>query len=85
VTASPRRQSCALCPAPPASPFGLCARCLSEAADEHAHLVPRAADPGGSPALVNVRDLCPRCGSWRHPVAACPTWADVAPETGRAA
>jgi hypothetical protein len=59
---------CALCPAPPASAFGLCDRCLSAAAAEHALITPES---GRRPDSVQVRDLCSRCGSSRHSRATC--------------
>ena len=74
--------SCRLCrKTPPATTFGLCVPCLAAAAAEHAKVslgpaVPDDADrpPGrgdGRPSSVHVRDLCGRCGSWRHLQAEC--------------
>jgi len=74
------------CPDPAASPLGLCWRHLAEAAAEHARLAgPRPADRDGDPrpCAVPVRELCRRCGSWRHRAAECPTLADA--EEGLAA
>lgn len=84
MTMPPDRRQC---PAPACSPAGLCRGCLSAAAAEYARLSgPRSVESGGSPASVSSRDLCTRCGSWRHSVAECPTWADIRkPERGRAA
>ena len=73
----PRRQipaSCALCPASPASPLGLCRDCLSAAATEHARLTPQAPEPDDRrPASVPFAQLCPRCGRPGHDVRRCDT------------
>jgi hypothetical protein len=64
--------SCALCPAPPTTPFGLCRECLAAAAAEYARLSQRPVAPDdGRLASVHVRDLCGRCGSWKHLRAEC--------------
>jgi hypothetical protein len=66
--------TCALCGALPASAFGLCRAHLAEAADELARLTPRTADPDDPrPSAVHARDLCGRCGSWKHRRAECPS------------
>lgn len=60
------------CPGAPATPLGLCAGHLREAAAELARLTPRAADPDDPrPSAVNVRDLCGRCGGWDHRRTEC--------------
>jgi hypothetical protein len=70
----PLPPSCALCPAPPASPLGLCRDCLSAAATEHARLTPQAPEPDDRrPASVPFAQLCPRCGRPGHDVRRCDT------------
>ena len=75
--------TCALCrKAPPATQFGLCLACLAAAVAEHARLTPRTGDPGdaagngvnrddGRLSSVPARDLCSRCGSWKHRRTEC--------------
>jgi hypothetical protein len=75
---APLLTACALCTASPASPLGLCRSHLEAAAAELGRLTPRPALLGGAPpSAVAFRDLCQRCGSWRHGEADCPTLADV--------
>ena len=69
----PDPPSCALCPARPTTPFGLCRECLAAAAAEYARLCQRPAPDDSRPSSVRVRDLCGRCGSWRHRRAECPS------------
>lgn len=59
---------CALCPAPPASAFGLCIRCLASAAAEHALVAPPAK---GRLSDIQARDLCRRCGRSGHNAGEC--------------
>ena len=69
---APLRASCALCGTTAASPLGLCLGHLQAAADELARLTPRPAPPGdGPPSSVAFRDLCRRCGSYRHETKSC--------------
>ena len=78
---------CALCrKAPPATRLGLCFACLAAAVAEHARLSPSTPAPGddqvstapataarddGRLSSVHVRDLCSRCGSWKHRRSEC--------------
>jgi len=70
--ARPEPPRCALCPARPETPFGLCIGCLRAAADELARITPRPADRDDPrPSAIAFRDLCARCGSWKHPASGC--------------
>jgi hypothetical protein len=63
---------CALCQAPPASAFGLCARCLAAAAAEATRLRPHLAAPDDSrPASTAYSTLCRRCGRSGHDARSC--------------
>jgi hypothetical protein len=64
---------CALCADPPASVFGLCARCLAAAAVEAARLRPRpaAASEDGRSSSNPFSALCRRCGRPGHDARSC--------------
>jgi len=68
----PMPSPCALCGALSASPFGLCLRCLADAAAELARLVPHPPGlDGGAPSSVPFRALCTRCGRPGHDQREC--------------